>query len=135
MRMRDGSSDVCASDLFRRRADQADRPGRAGGNGGAAWSQGPSFPACEGQARLGGGSRRLSRHGAGLGGMMRLAAFAALAIVAAAPVRAETSAGHYYLEGVMRSEEHKSELPSIMRNSYAVFCLKKKTHTHYESKQ
>src|SRR3546814_9323003 len=25
-----------------------------------------------------------------------------------------------------RSEEHTSELPSIMRNSYAVFCLKKK---------
>src|SRR3546814_8040158 len=26
-----------------------------------------------------------------------------------------------------RSEEHTSELQSIMRNSYAVFCLKKKT--------
>src|SRR3546814_13215801 len=25
-----------------------------------------------------------------------------------------------------RSEEHKSELQSLMRNSYAVFCLKKK---------
>src|SRR3546814_10616158 len=24
-----------------------------------------------------------------------------------------------------RSEEHTSELPSLMRNSYAVFCLKK----------
>src|SRR3546814_8774539 len=28
-----------------------------------------------------------------------------------------------------RSEEHTSELQSLMRNSYAVFCLKKKT-TH-----
>src|SRR3546814_9417442 len=27
-----------------------------------------------------------------------------------------------------RSEEHTSELKSLMRNSYAVFCLKKKTH-------
>src|SRR3546814_10370982 len=27
-----------------------------------------------------------------------------------------------------RSEEHTSELPSLMRISYAVFCLKKKTH-------
>src|SRR3546814_6314855 len=27
-----------------------------------------------------------------------------------------------------RSEEHTSELQSLMRNSYAVFCLKKKTH-------
>src|SRR3546814_5389910 len=26
-----------------------------------------------------------------------------------------------------RSEEHTSELQSLMRNSYAVFCLKKKT--------
>src|SRR3546814_5737681 len=27
-----------------------------------------------------------------------------------------------------RSEEHTSELQSLMRNSYAVFCLKKQTH-------
>src|SRR3546814_3627835 len=34
--------------------------------------------------------------------------------------------------GWLRSEEHTSELPSLMRISYAVFCLKKKnkkTHT------
>src|SRR3546814_10114128 len=32
----------------------------------------------------------------------------------------------------LRSEEHTSELPSLMRNSYAVFCLqkKKKANTH-----
>src|SRR3546814_2059315 len=29
-----------------------------------------------------------------------------------------------------RSEEHTSELESLMRNSYAVFCLKKKTNTY-----
>src|SRR3546814_7326808 len=29
--------------------------------------------------------------------------------------------------GVSRSEEHTSELQSLMRISYAVFCLKKKT--------
>src|SRR3546814_10384631 len=28
-----------------------------------------------------------------------------------------------------RSEEHTSELQSLMRTSYAVFCLKKKTYT------
>src|SRR3546814_2126857 len=28
-----------------------------------------------------------------------------------------------------RSEEHTSELQSLMRSSYAVFCLKKKTET------
>src|SRR3546814_6912209 len=30
---------------------------------------------------------------------------------------------------VKRSEEHTSELQSLMRISYAVFCLKKKTYT------
>src|SRR3546814_6477687 len=30
-----------------------------------------------------------------------------------------------------RSEEHTSELQSLIRNSYAVFCLKKKIDTHY----
>src|SRR3546814_4179550 len=29
--------------------------------------------------------------------------------------------------GIQRSEEHTSELQSLMRISYAVFCLKKKT--------
>src|SRR3546814_10676356 len=29
-----------------------------------------------------------------------------------------------------RSEEHTSELQSLMRNSYAVFCLKKKNNQH-----
>src|SRR3546814_2706717 len=39
-----------------------------------------------------------------------------------------------YLAGVRmytRSEEHKSELLSLMRSSYASFCLKKKTHQQY----
>src|SRR3546814_10833431 len=32
----------------------------------------------------------------------------------------------------IRSEEHTSELPSLMRNSYAVFCLtKKNNHCNY----
>src|SRR3546814_6675157 len=35
-----------------------------------------------------------------------------------------------------RSEEHTSELQSLMRNSYAVFCLKKKnTEIHSKYKQ
>src|SRR3546814_3446835 len=48
------------------------------------------------------------------------------------------------LRGVPRSEEHTSELQSLMRISYAVFCLKKKntkqtpilhktTHHHHAS--
>src|SRR3546814_6394230 len=32
-----------------------------------------------------------------------------------------------------RSEEHTSELQSLMRISYAVFCLKKKNNTQYNN--
>src|SRR3546814_1693703 len=33
-----------------------------------------------------------------------------------------------YARSSKRSEEHTSELQSLMRNSYAVFCWKKKNH-------
>src|SRR3546814_4855608 len=37
-----------------------------------------------------------------------------------------------FRQAAKRSEEHTSELQSLMRNSYAVFCLKKKKNTqHY----
>src|SRR3546814_8874139 len=35
---------------------------------------------------------------------------------------------HALMQCSGRSEEHTSELQSLMRISYAVFCLKKKTH-------
>src|SRR3546814_6952891 len=34
-----------------------------------------------------------------------------------------------------RSDEHKSELPSLMRISYAVFCFKKTKHTNNKYKR
>src|SRR3546814_3339656 len=34
---------------------------------------------------------------------------------------------------IFRSEEHTSELQSLMRISYAVFCLKKKTNSRNQS--
>src|SRR3546814_3446413 len=47
----------------------------------------------------------------------------------------KANAAHLYLArdilrwgGEQRSEEHTSELQSLMRISYAVFCLKKKNH-------
>src|SRR3546814_7281425 len=47
-------------------------------------------------------------------------------LLADLPVCEEVAANGY--EGCrMRSEEHTSELQSLMRISYAVFCLKKKT--------
>src|SRR3546814_9972047 len=39
------------------------------------------------------------------------------------------------LLSVARSEEHASELPSLMRISYAVFCLKKKITKLNENRQ
>src|SRR3546814_8310606 len=50
--------------------------------------------------------------------------------------RTEARPGARAVAGVTRSEEHTSELQSLMRISYAVFCLKKKKkkastrHTH-----
>src|SRR3546814_1337182 len=35
----------------------------------------------------------------------------------------------------VRSEEHTSELQSLMRSSYAVFCLKKKNNTRVDDTQ
>src|SRR3546814_5568154 len=43
---------------------------------------------------------------------------------------------HFQKQSFLRSEEHTSELQSLMRISYAVFCLKKKKPhytTHYTS--
>src|SRR3546814_2839920 len=48
-----------------------------------------------------------------------------------APLRAAASAADVWFDFCFpyhRSEEHTSELQSLMRISYAVFCLKKKRH-------
>src|SRR3546814_5483191 len=41
----------------------------------------------------------------------------------------------FWVGAGLRSEEHTSELQSLMRISYAVFCLKKKKQTLYLSHQ
>src|SRR3546814_5793179 len=48
-------------------------------------------------------------------------------IIRILPVLFAVPQGHI---GTLRSEEHTSELQSLMRISYAVFCLKKKNRTH-----
>src|SRR3546814_6630781 len=45
------------------------------------------------------------------------------------------TAPDFPFEGPDRSEEHTSELQSLMRISYAVFCLKKKNHLTTTHKQ
>src|SRR3546814_10270590 len=55
---------------------------------------------------------------------------AGLIIIQDGQIRLETYKLGYGPEGRWtRSEEHTSELQSLMRNSYAVFCLKKKNIT------
>src|SRR3546814_4601779 len=51
-----------------------------------------------------------------------------LADAAPPPIARVTEAG--CASTLARSEEHTSELQSLMRISYAVFCLKKKKPTH-----
>src|SRR3546814_2711612 len=61
--------------------------------------------------------------------------FALAAGEAAGPLQAGlvTAAAFVLDQGNGRSEEHTSELKSLMRISYAVFCLKKKTITKNQS--
>src|SRR3546814_3846448 len=47
------------------------------------------------------------------------------------PIRFEIEEGDARAFGGERSEEHTSELQSLMRISYAVFCLKKTTNSNY----
>src|SRR3546814_4603159 len=48
-------------------------------------------------------------------------------------VRPQRGQVGYLVDGHQRSEEHTSELQSLMRISYAVFCLKKKKKYYNES--
>src|SRR3546814_6787046 len=82
--------------------------------------------------------RRDADLGARRGRLRRLEAYAARArprgaaavgVDALGDAAADARAGFRPLDG-RRSEEHTSELQSLMRISYAVFCLKKKNNTN-----
>src|SRR3546814_3501581 len=60
-----------------------------------------------------------------LGGLEPIDMAEALAL-ARGQAFAESDARLFYITSRQRSEEHTSELQSLMRISYAVFCLKKK---------
>src|SRR3546814_4794825 len=100
MRISDWSSDVCSSDLGDPRSAAARLPTPTG------------FPAPPHRPQAPSGARR--NPGAGL-----LSAGVPLPGAAAGAARLVAGAAP-------RSEEHTSELQSLMRSSYAVFCLKKK---------
>src|SRR3546814_2305997 len=98
MRISDWSSDVCSSDL----GDRARAAARGHGDPGRLRLRGRARPVGRGAAEV--RARAAADRGPG----------------AAHPRR--------HAGGDLRSEEHTSELQSLMRNSYAVFCLKKQKH-------
>src|SRR3546814_4727658 len=76
--------------------------------------------------------RRVSRrpHRRRRDGTARAAAASGFRITQRVAVTAVSAAASVLGGGLARSEEHTSELQSLMRISYAVFCLKKKNkHT------
>src|SRR3546814_6884209 len=119
MRISDWSSDVCSSDL--------DAGGRA-----VAQIVGAAFGDADADSRRGGGVRagaigqivraRGDRNGAGIH-LFRRRQFRARD---GQPRRLSAVPRGVGAVPAVRSEEHTSELQSLMRISYAVFCLKKK---------
>src|SRR3546814_10606761 len=98
MRISDWSSDVCSSDVCSIATEPRSAATSAGVYGRSILSN-----------RWGGAGTRSSK-----------------VIVASFTNHAESTAGTATKWRKWRSEEHTSELQSLMRISYAVFCLKKK---------
>src|SRR3546814_6021241 len=103
MRISDWSSDVCSSDL---RPDDFFDP--------VNWHR----TAFHELGHWVGGATRLNRDQSGVFGSVAYGKEELCAELTASFVCAAL--------GITRSEEHTSELQSLMRISYAVFCLKKK---------
>src|SRR3546814_7870212 len=113
MRISDWSADVCSSDLDRAAPAGADVELAARTLALARRKAPPRGRRIGGRARRGrsaGGYRRLARRAPRPGGARRRDA---------------------QRRRAARSEEHTSELQSLMRISYAVFCLKKNTNTQH----
>src|SRR3546814_3107516 len=125
MRISDWSSDVCSSDLAQ--AGAPARPAReAAAAGAASTSVGPLLP----RLRVSPGDFTPARRGLQqlLDRVLRSSGWRLGDVIGdggAAPPDRTVGARRRIAEG-LRSEEHTSELQSLMRISYAVFCLKKK---------
>src|SRR3546814_9171547 len=136
MRISDWSSDVCSSDLLAQHpggglgvlAAAAQRRDRVAPAVGIGVAQQPfEFAARAAQAVLAqrqGGIGRAHGRGPRRAAVPQLQCFPGAGVVRAR----QRNAG-----GALRSEEHTSELQSLMRISYAVFCLKKKNNTNYKT--
>src|SRR3546814_1788185 len=115
MRISDWSSDVCSSDLGEDRVDQR------------AHATPPFVYACTAPAS----PSRADRDEPATGQRTRPYGFAPDIGCSRRVNRTCRTAPDLMRHFVAnRSEEHTSELQSLMRISYAVFCLKKKTNNH-----
>src|SRR3546814_7834395 len=116
MRMSDWSSDVCSSDL-----SSASNCGRALAMAtNSLVHTGVKSPGCENST-----SQRPRKSARDTGPVV----LRAVKFGTSSPSRKGAHAGRgsgVVIVGSVRSEEHTSELQSLMRISYAVFCLKKK---------
>src|SRR3546814_10108085 len=123
MRISDWSSDVCSSDLLSRRDgrtaicqpqrrcdDGVDRP----------------LERLEGGARRCPRGDRRRRQDAAVAGRHRPRDERDRSLLLKELENARNEPGARLADDMVRSEEHTSELQSLMRISYAVFCLKKK---------
>src|SRR3546814_5764118 len=108
MRISDGSSDVCSSDLT------------------TTPSSGASSRRCARSDRRRAGQESASSSAAASGGVGSENESGRPKAAAADIVMARLRNGIRAPAPASRSEEHTSELQSLMRISYAVFCLKKK---------
>src|SRR3546814_4758313 len=115
MRISDWSSDVCSSDLHADAVRIVDIQQRVLRLRGQSQFAQRGDVAVHAEDTIGGQQR----------GAVRIAAQLAQRTVGIG-VRVATQAA----AGQARSEEHTSELQSLMRISYAVFCLKKKKKVH-----
>src|SRR3546814_9279881 len=106
MRISDWSSDVCSSDLLQPKVLKSGPRACSGGLG--CYDNLSLRRGHEGQEHMGALQARCRADDPG--------AFPARSLARPGPDRLSA-----------RSEEHTSELQSLMRISYAVFCLKKKT--------
>src|SRR3546814_5712026 len=120
MRISDWSSDVCSSDLSDDLAALSYRI--IGVSGGIYAAQSIAFEVPERGSRIIEGWNKVQNRLSGMADeeIQQRAARA----IAGLPAFLERMSA--------RSEEHTSELQSLMRNSYAVLCLKKKKNKHHE---
>src|SRR3546814_9416461 len=121
MRISDWSSDVCSSDLG--------PPARALAAQG--WRAGDGAPGRHALASGGGSAGSAEGHA---GGAARQAA-ARQRAEPLRPLAPRLHAAPHRRSLRLRSEEHTSELQSLMRISYAVFCLKKKKKNQERKKE